>query len=212
VSQCPETERLQSLLDGELSPADQAAVRRHALSCAECSEELALYERVFAALAEAPTWDPGPRLTERILDQVLPSRVRRRWIRALGWGYGLAAAGSFAGVAALLGQPGVRSVGASLGAEASHRLAQTAVFVLDALAFAAVQLSGGWSVLEALVSRLAPLFRAMAALLGRPGVDLVLLTATLASGLLFWWLRPRELQVGRARSRREIEHVGLLGF
>ena len=38
---CNESERLQLLLDGELSPADEREVRRHVLECAGCSEELA---------------------------------------------------------------------------------------------------------------------------------------------------------------------------
>jgi anti-sigma factor RsiW len=212
VTRCPETDRLQYLLDGELSPAEEASVRRHALGCAECAAELALYERVFATLDETPTWDPGPELTERILSRVLPSRVRRRWVRALGWGYGLAAAGSVAGAVSLLNLPATRSLFATIAAQASHRVAQTAVFVLDALAFAAVQLAGGWNALVSVGERFAPLARVVETLVTRPGVDLILLTATLASGLLLWWMRPREAHARRGRSRREIGHVGLLGF
>jgi hypothetical protein len=173
---------------------------------------LALYERVFSALDQAPTWDPGPELTERILARVLPSQVRRRWVRALGLGYGLAAAGSVAGVVALMATPASRTLLAALAAQASHSVAQAAVFVLDALAFATVQMAGGWSVLLDAAARFAPLVRAMATLLSRPGIDVILLTATLASGLLLWWLRPRAALARRDRSRREIGHVGLLGF
>ncbi len=212
MTRCPESDRLQSLLDGELPPAEEAALRRHALGCPECAEELALYERVFVALAESPTWDPGPELTERILERVLPSQVRRRWLRALGWGYGVAAAGSVAGVVALLLVPASRAVLAGIAVEASHRVAQAAVFVLDALAFAVVQLTGAWGAVLAIASRLAPIARAVSSLLSRPGVDLILLTSTLASGLLLWWMRPREAHARRARSHREVGHVGLLGF
>jgi len=212
VIHCPESVRLQYLLDGELSPAEEAALRRHTLSCDVCAAELARYERLFAMLVAVPLLDPGPALTARILRRVLPSEVRRRWMRALGWGYGLATVGSVTGVALLLLTPGSRALLAALAATASHRVAQAAVFVLDTLAFATVQLASGLGILDGFVSRLLPLARAFGPLFARPGVDLVLLTATLASGLMLWWLRPRELRAGRARAGRGIGHVGLLGF
>ena len=83
---CAENERLQAYLDGDLDPAAESALRRHLVGCAECASELALYERVFASLALTPMPELPPHLTERILDRVLPSQVRRRWMRALGWG------------------------------------------------------------------------------------------------------------------------------
>ena len=209
---CPESARIQDLLDGELPPDQESALRRHALSCETCTEELVRYERLFAMLSAVALLDPGPALTERILRRVLPSEVRRRWVRALGWGYGLSTVGSVAGVALLLLTPESRTVLTALGATASHRVAQAAVFVLDTLAFATVRLATGWGMLDGLVSRLSPLARAVGGLLARPGVDLVLLTATLASGLLLWWLRPRELNARRVRAGRGIDHVGLLGF
>jgi len=212
VNHCPESARIQYLLDGELAPAEEAALRRHAHTCETCVTELAQYERLFSMLGAVPLLDPGPALTERILRKVLPSEVRRRWVRALGWGYGLATVGSVAGVSILLLNSSSRAMLATLAATASHRVAQAAVFVLDTLAFATVQLASGWGIVDSLVARFSPLARAIGALMTRPGVDLVLLTATLASGALLWWLRPRELRARRVRSRREIGHVGLLGF
>jgi anti-sigma factor RsiW len=191
---CPESESLQLLLDGELDPREEARVRRHALECADCAEELALYERVFAELANAATWDPGPALTERVLDQVLPSRIRSRWMRALGWGYGAAVAASAAAVLALVSNPPSRHVLGALGIEASQRVAQAMMFVMDALALTLVRVAGGWTLVNEMGSRFVPILRAISTLLARPGVDLTLLTATLASGVLLWWLRPRRPQ------------------
>jgi anti-sigma factor RsiW len=212
VIHCSESERLQSLLDGELSAVEESALRLHVVGCEACTADLALYQRLFTLLASMAVLAPRPALTERILDRVLPSRIRRRWMRALGWGYGLATTGSVAGVALLLTLPTSRAFFAALAAAASHRIAEAAMFVLDALAFAAVQLASGWGMIDMLVERIAPIARAIGSLFARPGVDLVLVTATVASALLLWWLRPRELRASRASRGQEIGHVGLLGF
>ncbi|HYM81308.1 MAG TPA: zf-HC2 domain-containing protein, partial [Candidatus Limnocylindria bacterium] len=89
---CTESRRLQIYLDGELSEAQAGAYRLHLETCPACTQELALYRRLFAALRPSPVPDPGPALTERILDRVLPSRLRRRWVAALGWSYTAASA------------------------------------------------------------------------------------------------------------------------
>jgi len=211
LSICDWNERLQLHLDGELDPAAESEFRRHLLGCAECAAELALYERVFASLAAVPLPEPSPQLTHRILERVLPSEVRRRWLRALGWGYGLAAAGSAAAAMALLVHPAPRAWLGALGVEASQRVAQATVFVVDALALAMVHMAGGWTLLNDVGLRLSPVFRAITTLLARPGVDVTLGLATLASAVLIWWLRPREMRAGR-RVPREIEHAGLLAL
>src|SRR5258706_12633206 len=88
MNRCPEGPRVQDYLDRALEPGAVQAFRAHLATCASCAAELALYRRVFDALAATPTWDPGPALTERVLTAVLPSRVRRhRRLFALGWGY-----------------------------------------------------------------------------------------------------------------------------
>src|SRR5262249_59215422 len=120
---------------------------------------LAQYERLFSMLGSIPLLDPGPALTERILRKVLPSEVHRRWVRALGWGYGLATIGSVSGVALLLLNSNLRSVLTTLAATASHRVAQAAVFVLDTLAFATVPLASGLGIVDGLGSRPSPLCR-----------------------------------------------------
>jgi len=212
MSPCSWNDRLQSHLDGELDPAAEAGLRRHLTGCAECAAELALYERVFASLVAVPMPEPSPQLTGRILERVLPSRVRRRWLRALGWGYGLAAAGSVAAAVALVAHPAPRAWMGSVGVEASQRLAQATVFVVDALALAMVHMAGGWTLLHDAGQRLSPVFRAITTLLARPGVDVTLALATVASAVLIWWLRPRDLRAAGRRVPREIEHAGFLAF
>ena len=46
TSTCPGNDRLQQLLDGELSAVDSLALREHAASCDACGRELALYRRL----------------------------------------------------------------------------------------------------------------------------------------------------------------------
>src|SRR5258705_13518570 len=97
MNRCPEGPRVQDYLDRALEPGAVQAFRAHLATCASCAAELALYRRVFDALAATPSWDPGPALTERVLARVLPSQVRRhRRLVALGWGYAGALAGGLA--------------------------------------------------------------------------------------------------------------------
>jgi len=209
---CSENERLQAYLDGELDAGAESSLRRHLAGCVECAEELALYERVFASLALTPMPEPPPHLTERILERVLPSQVRRRWMRALGWGYGVAAAGSLAASVALLIQPGPRGWIGVLGVEASQRVAQATLFVVDSLAMAVVHMAGGLTLLQDVGLRLSPVSRAVSTLLARPGVDVTLALATLATAGLMVWLRPRELRSSRRRVSGGGDHVGLLAL
>ena len=207
---CPESDRLQLLLDGELDARDEARVRSHLIECDACAHELALYERLFTSLATAETWDPGPALTERVLDRVLPSRVRSRWLKALGWGYGVAAAASAACVVALIANPPSRQVVGALGIEASQRVAQTLMFMMDALALTLVRVAGGWNTVNEIGARFDPLLRAISTLLARPGVDITLLTATFASGALVWWLRPRRPEA-RVRNQ-DVHRMGMFAL
>ena len=211
MSHCAESELLQDYLDGLLDADDEARVGEHLATCPDCALELAAYQRVFATLDATPLLDPSPALTERIFEKVLPSRVRRRWLRALGWGYGVAAAASVVAAVSLLATPLPRTTVGAIGVEASQRLAQAAMFVIDSLALAMVYLASGWALLRDFAQHLAPVLRVLSSLLDRPGVDLTFALATVVSGLLLVWLRPRDL-AGRRQARREIEHAGLLAL
>lgn len=212
MSHCAESDLLQDYLDGLLDAEAEARVGEHLATCPECAFELAAFQRVFATLDATPLLDPPPALTERIFERVLPSRIRRRWLQAFGWGYGIAAAASVVAAVSLLATPLPRTTIGAIGVEASQRLAQAAMFVIDSLALAMVYLASGWSLLRDFALHLAPVLRVLTSLLGRPGVDLTFALATVASGLLLVWLRPRDLPGRRAQARREIEHAGLLAL
>jgi anti-sigma factor RsiW len=78
-------ERMQALLDGELSPADAAGVRASIDACARCTAEFEAWQMLFEDLGDLPTLEPSPAFRERVLEQVpaarpglLGSRTRSR--------------------------------------------------------------------------------------------------------------------------------------
>jgi anti-sigma factor RsiW len=207
VSPCPETFRFQELLDGELPAPDALEIREHAASCESCTAELALYRSLYHSLERLPEWDPGPAFTARVLERVLPSRVRRRWLRALGFGYASLSALTVAAALFFATQPAARALVETLSAVASRRLARTMVFALNALSFSALSLAGGEQWLAAAGRRLAPIGRAFAALFSQADILLPLAIAGVTCIAVLWWMRPH-----RAEARKEVRHVGLLGF
>lgn len=207
MSRCPESFRLQELLDGELPAAEALKVREHAASCEACARELALYRRLYHSLERLPEWDPGPAFTARVMERVLPSRVRRRWLRALGFGYATLSAFIVAGAVVFATQPAARALIETLSAVASRRLARAMVFALNALSFSALSLAGGEQWLNAAGRRLAPIGRAFAALFSQTDVLVPLTIAGAACLAVLWWMRPRGTE-----ARKGVRHVGVLGF
>ncbi len=207
MNPCPESERIQGYLDAALSADETRRLLEHATGCERCGRELALYRRVVRSLESLPLLDPGPAFTARVLDRVLPSRVRRRWLRALGLSYAGALTATLAGVVTLATQPATRALLESLTGEAPRRIAQAMIFTLNALSFSVLSVAEGGRLLEATGERLAPLARATGALLSHTSISLPLAVAVAACAAVLWWMRAR----GR-HSEREVGHVGVLGF
>lgn len=204
---CPRSGEIQDYLDGELSEHESLALRRHAEACAECAGEIATYSRMFRVLERQVVYAAPPALTERVLDQVLPSRIRRRWVATVGWSYAAAFAVCLVTVAVLLAQPDSRTVLAGWSGELSSRLVHAIAFVLNTVSFAVVNLASGWGMVAALGARLAPLGRAMGILLANPAVLVSLAMAAAAFAALLWWLKPK----GK-HANQEARHVGVLVF
>jgi anti-sigma factor RsiW len=205
---CSQLETVQSYLDRELDASAADRFRQHLAGCAQCAAELALYTRVFAALDDSPTWDPGEALTERVMDRVLPSRQRRRrWVQAAGWAYGTLLGASLAAFALWLFRPGTIGEISALSAAASHSLVRLTVFTLNAAAFAVLNVVNGWTALNAAGAHFAPFGRALTTLFANRAVGMALLPAALACAVVLrWMLRPRGRGTNGAR------HVGVLGF
>jgi hypothetical protein len=205
MNACPDSGRIQSWLDDEL-PADEARVLHgHVSACAACGRELALYRRVVRSLEALPTRDPGPAFTARVLDRVLPSRLRRRWLRTLGVGYASALAVTVAAVLAAVAQPGPRALLESISGEIPRRLAQAAVFALNALSFSILGLTRGGHLLAGVGERLAPLGRALGALLSHSAITVPLGVAAVACVAVLWWMGSHERHTGK-----EVGHVRVL--
>ena len=207
MSRCPESFRFQELLDGELSPGEALEIREHAASCKSCAAELALYRSLYHSLERLPEWDPGPAFTARVMERVLPSRVRRRWLRALGLGYASLVALTVAAALFFATQPAARALVETLSAVASRRLARAMVFALNALSLSVLSLAGGGQWLATAGRRLVPIGRALAALFAQTDIVVPLTIAGAACVAVLWWMRPQA-----AEARKEVRHVGVLGF
>ena len=207
MTRCSQSIRIQDFLDGELPPLEAVAFRAHLAGCRECAVETASIQSIIAALERVPLATPRPDLTGRILDRVLPSRARRRRFVALGWGYAAALAACTAAVALWALQPGRQVLIETLSGRLSHRLLGVGLFVLNSLGASAVRLAGGWSWLHAAGERLAPLSRALGAVLAEPSIVLTIWAAAAVCAALLWWMRPRA-----GSAVREVRHVSVLGF
>ena len=208
MSPCAESRKVQEYLDRSLEPGAAAEFRAHLAGCPHCAAELAVYRRVFAALAATPQWDPGPALTARVLARVLPSQVRRRRrLAAMGWGYAGSLAALFVAVGVWGAQPGSRHALEALSGEASRRVLQAGVFVLNSLTHASTRFAEGWGLVAAVGERFSPVHRALSAVVSQPEVAFTSWAAALACVGLLWWMRPRPRPATRG-----IRHVSVLGF
>jgi anti-sigma factor RsiW len=205
---CSQRDRAQLYLDDDLRPEESRAFREHLAGCAECAAEVALYRRVFEMAGSVPLIEPDAALTVRILERVLPARIRHReWVRRLGWAYAGAVGLSVATIIGLFTRPGALGLMGKLGATASHRVIQIVVFTLNAASGAARSMASGWDLLATAGNWLAPLARAITTVFTHPGVASVLWPAAIACALLLWWMRPR-----RRGEDRGMRHVGVLAF
>ena len=209
MNRCAESRFVQDYLDHELSPERTRAFEAHAAQCASCAAEIAAYGSMFAALGGPAlrVEDPGPSLTERILDRVVPSRLRARWVTAFGWAYGTASAVTTFAFVSWVVQPSTHVWLAQSYSETSLRVVQTLLFSYQAATQSWVQVIEGFSFLAALAERSAPLFRALARPWTVPMLAAIAVAAVLSCAGVLWWMRPR-----RREAMEEIRNVGLLGF
>jgi anti-sigma factor RsiW len=207
MKRCSERVRVQDFLDAELPPEEGAAFHAHLASCAECAAEIASFERLFARLERPLLAVPPEGLTGRILERVLPSRARRRRLAALGWAYAAALAACGGVIALWAGTPGHRALLEMLSGQASRRLLGVGLFVLNALGASAVRLADGWGWLQIAGERLAPLSRALGAVLAQPDVGFAVWAAAAVCVALLWWMRPPAKP-----AVREVRRVGFVGF
>jgi len=208
MNACNERERLQDLLDGLLPETEAGDVRRHAAGCRACGAELAAFERVMGVLDRLPLANPRPELMDLVLARVLPSRRRHHRIAAVGLGYAACLA-AFSGLVVLAsGNPAARTT-AELGlALASRGFLHVAGFLTQVAGTAVLWIAGGLKAAAAIESWVAPVGRAMQAVLTSPSLVAALLSAFAVCGALLWWLRP----VAVRRRGTGPAHLGILGF
>jgi len=207
MNRCPESERIQEWLDGELPSASARAFERHLDGCGRCEAELRSLRALYATLGRLPIWDPGPRLTERILDRTVPSRVRRHLVTAIGWCYtAVSAVTTFAFISWIV-RPETHVWLGRLLTTVSSRLIDTGLFTLDAIMSMALHLQRGWGLVEVLGGWVVPVARALAVVVSDPWIAGALWASALCSAALLWWIRPRPVRVVKGN-----RHVSILAL
>lgn len=207
MNHCPETDRIEAWLDGELKPEAALGLERHVAGCPACAAERATLVRLFTSLRQVRLRHPGPALTERILDRVVPSRVRQRLVTALGWSYtAVSAVTTFAFISWIV-RPGTHVWLGRLLSAAYGSLVDAGLFGLGATAAVAHRVGQGLGFLEVLSGWLVPVARALGLLATDPLVASALWAAVGASALTLWWMRPRPEEISRGN-----RHVGILAL
>ncbi len=207
MNRCPESERIEPWLDQELTPQAAHAFAQHLEGCDRCAAEYRALESLYASLRAAPVWDPGPALTERILDRVLPSRVRRRQVTLVGWSYTVVSAVTTFAFISWIVRPETHVWLGRLVSAAYGRLIDSGLFTLDAIMAVSLRLQRGWGLLEILAGWVMPVARALGALASDPMVAATLWAAVATCAALLWWMRPRTIHTVKGN-----RHVGILAF
>ena len=195
MNHCPETDRLQEWLDGELAPSEAATIEAHVETCAACAADVAAFRLVFADLDTLPLLEPALELHTRIMDAVLPQRVPK-WVRVLGWAYAASLVASAALLLAAFLLPGPSDWMHGIVAAGMSAFARTGAFVMRSFTETLTQVGDATRLLRLLLG-----------IVLQPVVLGLIVSATAACAALFWWMRPRE-----RRETREVTHVGLLGI
>ena len=209
MNRCTEARYVQDYLDRELSPERERAFAAHLAGCAWCAAEVEAFGAMFSSLGGPAlrVADPGPSLTEKILDRVIPSRLRARWVTAFGWAYGTASAVTTFAFVSWIVQPSTHVWLALSYSEGSLRLMQTMLFAFQTLTRSWLQVVDGVVFLGAVAERMAPVARALTRPWAEPQLAAIMVAAMLACAGVLWWMRPV-----RREAMEEIGNVGLLGF
>jgi len=206
MNTCTQHDRLHEWLDGTLAGVAAARFAAHLENCETCAAELAVYTRIEAMVAAARVWDPGPALTERILDHVVPSRVRRRFVTVVGWAYTAVTAVSTFAFISWATRPGTPAWIADRLGQLYLAVIQTGLFTLHTLVGATLRFGDGWGLLDNFAVRMTPFVHAMAVTFSQPVFAGTVVAAVASTVMVLRWLRP----ASAARSDGGVEHVDLL--
>lgn len=204
---CVHRDRIHDYLDGLLGAEEEAEFRAHLSECEDCPLELVAMERVFAEVERALMFDPGEAFTERVLDDVVPARLRRRWIAAFGWSYAAALIPCIAVGGLVAFHPGIRAFAAALLETLSRGALQNFVLGINGLGYLALRFAQAFAFAQGAFDRLSPLVRAVQSLLSIPTVALTLAIAVASCAVLLRWMRARDQRI-----RGEVPHVGIFAF
>jgi len=209
TTHCPHRDQLHEWLDGTLEGDEAERFATHLEGCETCAAELAVYTRLEAMVASARVIDPGPALTERILDHVVPSRVRRRFVTVVGWAYTTVTAATTFAFMSWVTRPGTPMWVTDQLGQLYLAGIKAGLFTLHTLVAATLRFGDGWGQLGTFAERLAPLAHAVAVTVAQPALAATLLAAVASTVAVLRWMRPQ----GAARMQGGgVEHVDFLGF
>jgi hypothetical protein len=137
---------------------------------------------------------------------VLPSRIRRRWLTAVGWAYAGSLAASVAAMTLAIRLPQAHAWLEAVSGAASRQTVRIAVVALDVLGYATLGLASGWGALDRLIGHIAPLPRALGSILEQPSIAIAIAAAAVICTVLLGLLRGRERS-----ARRSIDPLGMIG-
>jgi anti-sigma factor RsiW len=204
MNHCPQSERIELWLDGDLGAEAARSLEGHMAGCPHCATERASLESLYLRLRRVRVADPGPALTERILDRVVPSRVFRRQVTVLGWCYSAVSAVTTFAFISWIVRPETHLWLGRLVSAAYARLVDTGLFALHALTVTALRVQEGLGLLEVLSGWLGPVARAVALVATDPRVVASLWAAGAACALLLWWMWPRHVHLAGRRGHVQI--------
>lgn len=198
MTHCPESDRLQDLLEGLLPAEDRVRLEAHLALCARCAAERALLQRVFGALESMPLLAPSRGFADRVLARTHPE-PSPVWTRAFGIAFGAGFAVSAATLAAAILMPEPRRWVMALAGDAIAAVGDLFVFVLHSLNAALLRVVDLAAAASGVVGSLGSLVRALLAPLQSPVIVSVSVAAVVACALVLWWMRPRESRKGVSR-------------
>jgi anti-sigma factor RsiW len=201
-------DEIQALLDGELSAAAEEALRAHAALCPTCHAELEGYQQLLATLRAAPEWAPSEEVRERILDRVLPSRIRhryRQYAQIFGWAYAGATAVLTFATLNVVSRPELRAAALQWAGDMALGGIRLLVTTLDVLVVAVSRVPERVRDLEEFFRLFSPLGRALERSFELPVIQGSFWAAAIACAVLLYWMRARE-----RRARRGGPHAAIL--
>lgn len=187
---CLRIDQIYLFLEGELSPGENLAVKKHVTSCTKCREAIEERSLLTQASQSLPVWETPPDFTQRILARIFPQKTSlRQWFITAA--IGLSSAGLAFFIIYLFSGQNLARFFINLNRSALS-LFQNAVVIL---AKAAKFISSG---IEVILSILNVILKGLASLTSilSPEFQIILIVLTVAVSVFLFYCLKRKLLAG----------------